>query len=137
MSFPNIHEFREAHCCEEQMGKTIAGLLRLFSGRVSDEESNHAVLELVSTPSRWSAGHAVFDEVRERLLVAIEHQDQPRGAQYYFEESCCQAVYNATAPDDPFDPGSPFFLAGQALALARLAGVPFEKVIAVLTAPVS
>jgi hypothetical protein len=154
MAFPDINKYVERQPCpyEREMGLQIAGLLRLFVGRVPDVESNERVLELVATPGRWSAGHAVFDEVRRRLLVASRkytfsavfdklrrrlvvatHKNAfSRVAQYSFEESCCQAVYNASSPPDEFDPSSPFFVAGKAFALARLVGVPSESVISAL-----
>src|SRR4051812_1347414 len=69
-----------------------------------------ATLKPPTTPDRWSAGHAVFDEVRHRLLGAMKAKDRARECQYGFEESCCQALYNATDPPDPFDPGSAFFV---------------------------
>ena len=78
----------------------------------------------------------MFDEVRRRLLAAMNAKDWPREWQHHFEESCCQAMYNTTDPPDPFDPGSAFFVAGQAIGLARAVGVPVEKVVAEL-APVA
>jgi hypothetical protein len=131
MAFPDINKFPESHPgpYERQMGGYIAGLLRVFAGCVPDAESNTCVAELAANPSRWSAGHAVFDEVRRRLLATMT--DRMRSGQYYFEESCCQAVYNATEPPDPFDPSSAFFVVGQALGLARLVGVPLDAVAAV------
>jgi hypothetical protein len=135
VTFPDIHTFPESHPgpYERQMGGYIAGLLRVFVGRVPDAESNTRVLELATTPDRWSAGHAVFDEVRHRLLGAMNAEDRARECQYGFEESCCEALYNATDPTDPFDSGSAFFVAGQALGLARTVGVPVDAVVAVLT----
>ena len=134
MAFPDIHGFSKSHTgpYELQMGDSIAALLRLFADRVPDSESNTRVLELASEPTRWSAGHAVFDEVRRRLLAAMNAKDGPREWQHHFEESCCQAMYNATDPPDPFDPGSAFFVAGQAISLARAVGVPVELVVVVL-----
>jgi hypothetical protein len=114
------------------MGGGITGLLRLFRGRVPDAESNVRLLELATTPARWSAGHAVFDEIRRRLLAASRAKDRLREWQHHFEESCCKAMYNATYPNDPFDPGSAFFVVPQALGLARVVGVPVEAVAAVL-----
>jgi len=114
------------------MGGQIAGLLRLFAGRVPDAESNARVAELAATPARWSAGHAVFDEVRRRLLTASKAKDEVREWQHHFEESCCQALYNATDPMHPFDPGSAFFVAPQAFGLARAVGVALAEVVAVL-----
>jgi hypothetical protein len=134
MAFPDIHGFPESDPgpYERQMGGFIAALLRLFVGRVPDPESNARVLGLGSDPARWSAGHAVFDEVRRRLLAAVSAKDEPREWQHHFEESCCQALYNATDPPDPFDPGSAFFVAGQAIGLAQTLGMPVESVVAVL-----
>jgi hypothetical protein len=134
MAFPDVRGFPASHPgpYEVQMGGFIAALLRLFAGQVPDPESNTRVLELASDPTRWSAGHAVFDEVRRRLLAAMKAEDGLREWQHHFEESCCQAIYNATDPPDPFDPGSAFFVAGQAIGLAWVAGVPLERVIAVL-----
>lgn len=133
VTFPNINNFPESHPgpYERQMGGYIGGLLRAFAGHVPEAESNTRVLELAATPGRWSAGHAVFDEIRHRLLAAIKAKDEPREWQYSFEESCCQALYNATEPPDPFDPSSAFFVVAQALGLARAVGVPLEAVGAV------
>jgi hypothetical protein len=48
MPFPDIHGFPKSHPgpYERQMGNSIAALLRLFAGRVPDQESNARVLEL-------------------------------------------------------------------------------------------
>jgi hypothetical protein len=134
MEFPDIREFPESYPgpYERQMGEYIAGLLLLFQGRVPDRESNVRVLELATTPSRWSAGHALFDLVRDRLLAAMEVKDGAQCAQYGFEESCLQALYNATEPPDPFDASSPFFVAVQSLGLARVVGVPMDAVVGIL-----
>jgi hypothetical protein len=134
MTFPDIHSFPESRPgpYELQMGKTITELLRVFSGRVPDADSYAQLVELAATPARWSAGHAVFDEVRRRLLEDMEVKDRAREWQHHFEESCCQAMYNATDATDPFDTSSAFFVAPQALGLARILGVPIEEVVAVL-----
>jgi hypothetical protein len=129
LEFPDIEQFSVSHPgpYERQMGDQIARLLRLFQGRVPDPETSARVLRLAATPSRWSAGHALFDRVRGHLLAAGD-ADRVRCAQYAFEESCLQAMYNATDPPDPFDPGSAFFVAGMAFALARVVGVPEREV---------
>lgn len=134
MAFPDLGKFPLSHPgpYERNMGDCIAGLLRLFQGRVPDGESFARVLELVTNSDRWSAGHAVFDEIRARTLAAVKAKDRTLSAQYGFEELCCQAVYNATDAIDPFDPSSPFFVAGAALGLATAVGVPTESVVAVL-----
>jgi hypothetical protein len=53
-----------------QHGVQIAELLGLFQGRVPDATSNASGLKLAVTPDRWSAGHALFDILNNRLLVA-------------------------------------------------------------------
>src|SRR5262249_54971921 len=98
---------------------------------VLDAESHASVRELADTPNRWSAGHAVFDEVRRRLLATIKTKDKSRECQYHFEESCCQAMYNATEPPDPFDASSAFFVVAQALGWARMVKVPLDQAAAV------
>ena len=115
------------------MGAMIAGLLQVFSGRIPDAESNARVLELARIPERWSAGHRLFDEVRARLLIAEKASNHRQAAQYYFEESCLQAIYNATDPRDPFDPSSAFFVVVQAIGLGREIGIA-DAVIAALFA---
>lgn len=134
MPFPNITAFAEAHPgpYERQMGEMIARVLRVFAAYVPDVESHARVTELVETPTRWSAGHAVFDEVRVRLLAAMKAKKKPSEWQHHFEESCCQAVYNATNPPAPFDPGSAFFVVPQALGFASIVGIPPEELVRVL-----
>jgi hypothetical protein len=134
VAFPNIHAYPFSHPgpYERNMGDCIVGLLRLFRGRVPDTESSARVFELAMEPDLWSAGHGVFDEIRTRLLAADKAKDETRAAQYCFEELCCKAMYNATVPPDPFDPSSPYFVAGAALQLAQAVGVPVAAVVAVL-----
>ena len=134
MSFPDLSVFPAGRPgpYERQMGRVIADLVALFSDVVPDRESNARVLELAKMPGRWLAAHAVFDEVRKRMLVASESGHKVREMQYAFEESCVQSLYNAMEPPDAFDPASPFFVASQSLALARAAEVPMAAVLAVL-----
>jgi hypothetical protein len=132
LPFPHIQAFPKSHPgpYERGMGRTIAALLRLFRDHVPDSESAAKVAELADTPDRWSAGHAVFDEIRQRLLDGPE--DAPQAAQYAFEEACCQSLYNATAAPDPFDESSPFFVAPAAFHLAEVLNVPTESVVEAL-----
>ena len=51
--------------------------------------------------------------------------------QYGFEESCLQAMYNATDPPDPFDRGRRSSWPGRQSAW-HVVGVPVESVVAVL-----
>ena len=132
MAFPEITDFPKSHPgpYERGMGRTLAALLRLFRDRVPDSESAAKVAELAGSPDRWSAAHAVFDEIRRRLLRL--DGDSPLARQYAFEEACCQALYNATAADDPFEASAPFFVAPAAFSLAEALGYPSESVVEAL-----
>lgn len=136
MPFPEIRAFRQAYPgpYERNMGATILQLLELFRPFVPDGESVSHVIQLVQSPSHWSAGHAVADEIRNRTLAVVKSQDKLRSAQYGFEKLCCEAIYNASEPDDPFDSSSPFFIAGAALQLSSQLGVPAAGVVEVLQA---
>jgi hypothetical protein len=135
MPFPNISRFSTNPLPSpyaRQMGASIAALLKTFHGRVPDRESNSRVLELAVILDRWSAGHALFDEVRSRYLVAEKAKDNVRVAQYSFEESCLQAMYNESDPNDPFDYVSPYWVIPGAIGLARAIGLSVETVLAVM-----
>jgi hypothetical protein len=135
VSFPSIRDFavQRPGLYELQMGRVIADVVRMFSGYVRDDESNAAVLELAQSFEYWTAGHAVFDELRRRFLAASRKGDGERAAQYVFEEACAQALYNACDPPDPFDSSSPFFVPGSALMLGELLGVQPADLLRVLT----
>lgn len=134
MAFPDLTSFGGAYPgpYERQMGGVIVALLRLATAQSPDAESNSHVLTLATIPESWSAAHRSFDEVRRRRLQASRMQDQLREAQYRFEEACCQAMYNATEPDDPFDPSAAFYVVPYALDLARAVNVSCTAVVAAI-----
>ncbi len=104
------------------MGRAcIAGLFTcLFRGpRPRPGSRRRRVLELATELA--GGRHKVFDEIRRRALAAAKAGDDVRCDQYCFEELCCKAMYNAVSPRDPFDPSSPFSVAGAALRRGRSA----------------
>jgi hypothetical protein len=122
---------------EEQMGRQIAHILRFFSPLVADVASNALVLSLVERSDRWAAGHAVFDAIRDRTRGRSGVTGN--APQYWFEETCAQAVYNAVACDasawserflPPFDPSAPFYVIPAAFALAKHLGIEESAVAA-------
>lgn len=115
---------------ELQMGRSIGSVLSVFTGRVPDALSHDQVSKLIGSPQYWSAGHAVFDEVRNRLLACQNawRDRSAHAAQYSFEEACCQAAYNATDPTDPFDASAPFFVIPAGIALAESLGLSAEHI---------
>ena len=58
----------------------------------------------------------MFEEVRRRGLTSAG--DPLREGQYFFEESCAQAMFNATNTNAPFKSCAPFLVAPAAIALA-------------------
>jgi hypothetical protein len=114
------------------MEADILALLRLFSGRVTDRETNLWVIELAKERDRWQSAHDVFDRVRRRNLEAINRKDHVRECQYCFEEVCLKSLYNETYPRAPFDSDSPHWITKNAIALARAVGVPVQDVLAIV-----
>jgi hypothetical protein len=132
MRFQSLEEFPQTPSPSpygRQMGASIARLLQLFQGKVPDAESNSRVLELAVTPARWSAAHALYDVVRSRYLATTKTSDGIRSAQYEFEESCLEALYNESTPSEPFDSVSPYWVVPRAVGLARAIGMPVEDVL--------
>ena len=131
MSFPDISTFPRSRPgpYELQMGRQISKVLSVFADQIPDAESHQCVADLMATPQHWSAGHAVFREVRKRLLEAMAREDGAHAAQYFLEEACCQAVYNATDPQDAFDSSSPYFVVPAAFQLAHQIGVPVDALV--------
>jgi hypothetical protein len=114
-----------------QVGASIAALLRLFRDRVPDSKSNQQVLEL-TTSRNWTSAHRVRSQVRDRYLRASEANDRIKSAQYLFEESCLETLYNDTCPDDPFDSISPYWVVPNALGLAQALSLPVTDVVAAM-----
>lgn len=138
MAFPDINSFLGSHPgpYEANMGRVIFKLLKHFDGRVPDPESFAKVIELAAAPRRWLAAHCVFDQIRHRRLSAkLMHEAiNPTSLEWQraFEELCCKAMYNCTSADDPFDPSSPFFVAGAAINLAKTLKMPLDEVAEIL-----
>lgn len=131
MSFPDISKFPDGYPgpYERNMGESIVRLLELFEPYIPDKESNKHVTQLARNVEKWSAGHAVFREIRGRFLTAQKnHPGSIVLDQYVFEELCCQAIYIASHPDDPFDESSPFFVVPAALVLANNLNVPMSEI---------
>jgi len=110
----------------KQMCASIVALLQLFEGKVPDANSYSRTLELAASENAWPRAHRARDNVR-RMSLATE--DELYCAQYVFEESCLETLYNETDPDDPFDAVCPYWVVPNALRLAQIADVPVQEVI--------
>ncbi|MDH5233025.1 MAG: hypothetical protein OEY38_23475, partial [Gammaproteobacteria bacterium] len=62
-------------------------------------------------------------------LKAIKQGDKAKECQYCFEEVIAKTLYNITRSSAPFDPDSPYWVIKNALALAKVVGVPIEEVV--------
>lgn len=110
-----------------QVGASIVALLRLFQDKVPDQLSARQVLNMALS-NDWSCAYEARSTVRNRLLLATEAKDSVRAAQYWFEESCLETLYNDTQPDCPFDSISPYWVVPHAINLARQLSIPFDEV---------
>jgi hypothetical protein len=136
MSFPNLDDPRwgskSAGPYERHMGRLIRSLLTMFSAHAIDTESNAALTAMATSTTTWNAAHAVFDEVRGRLLQVTD--DEALTAQYFFEECCAKAMFNATDTNMPFDAASAFFVVPAAHTFAIAVGLGAERVATALEA---
>jgi hypothetical protein len=121
---------------EVRMQADILALLGLFRGHVPDTDTNGWVTELAADRDKWGDAHDLFDAVRTRNLVAIAAGDRVRECQYCFEEVCLQSLFNETDTTVPFDSCSPYWVIKNALALARVVGVPTQVVVGIV-APIA
>jgi hypothetical protein len=117
---------------EAGMQADILALLRLFAGRMPDPQTHAWVVELAADRDNWESGHDVFDRVRTRNIDAIDLNDHVRECQYCFEEVCLMSLYNETDTLAPFDSCSPYWVIKNAIALARVLGMPVQDVIGVV-----
>ena len=79
-----------------------------------------AVSALARVPERWREGHDHFRAVRQ--LTLLEEKRRTNNIYYsllFVAENTAKTIYNATAPSAPFDEDSPFWLAENALEMAR------------------
>jgi hypothetical protein len=114
-----------------QAGASIIALLRLFQGKAPDLLSARQVLN-VALSNDWSRAYEARSQVRNRLLLTSKADDPIRLAQYWFEESCLETLYNDTQPADPFDSISPYWVVPHAIKLAKQLSIPIDDVLAAI-----
>jgi hypothetical protein len=127
---------------EIQLQAKILALLQIFHDNAPDRETHALVTKLISDKTKWPDAHDLFGLIRRRCLVLTKDTGRatmPEGPgelakvyQYSFEELCLKAIYNETDTNAPFDPDSPFWIAGSAIKLARKLGMTAAPVVAVI-----
>jgi len=108
------------------MGASILKLVVLFDKCAPDPDIQTELRTIVSDHNRWLSAHTYREIVRTRMSRT---KDEARLAQYSFTESCLEAIYNETDPDDPFDSVAPFWVVPSAASLAKLVGVSTDAVL--------
>ena len=110
----------------------MAKLIELFAGRCKDRETLDELAKMVADHAQWTKGHALFDRIRQKTLLAERGRDYALGAQYLFEEICAKTLYNLSGSSAPFDADSPYWIVPNAFTLARRIGVDDSEVLSVV-----
>jgi len=111
----------------------MAKLLDLFARRCAERETLDELAAMVADQRQWTKGHAVFDRIRRKTLLAERGGDTVLEAQYLFEEVCAKTLYNLSGAPAPFDPDSPYWIVPNAFALARRVGIEPAEILAVVS----
>ena len=114
--------------CSRQVSRAAA-ILDVCRTRWTPVPAVDAVSALARAPERWREGHDHFSAVRQLTLL----EERRRTNEIYYSllfvaENTAKTIYNATEPSAPFDEDSPFWLAANALEMARNVNAPaFEN----------
>jgi hypothetical protein len=110
----------------------VGGLVELFSRTCIDKETLGELSLMAADRSHWHRGHALFQRIRSKTILAEKSKDSARSAQYLFEEACAKTFYNLSGQPAPFDADSPYWIVPNAIALARRLGMPEASVLRVV-----
>jgi hypothetical protein len=97
-------------------------VLKVCCERLGSTPEIDVVLDVAGQSGRWSEGHQAFGLVR-RATLREQTKGYPsleREVLLLLAEAVAKATYNATAPIDPFDDDSDWWVAANAAHLARL-----------------
>ncbi|OWV80055.1 hypothetical protein ATY78_09975 [Rhizobium sp. R635] len=97
----------------------IRRLLQFFAPHCREVETNERLLKMIDDRGSWQGAHNLFQHIRHKTLRAERASDDVGQAQYLFEEACAKSLYNLSGATAPFDTDSPFWIASNALSLAR------------------
>ena len=111
----------------------MKSLLDLFENEVPDQETNRLVWRFCDEKNKWIKAHGLHSTLRDRNLKAIKQGDKIKECQYCFEEVIAKTLFNLTRSEAPFDPDSPYWIIKNALSLAKVLGMPSEKVVEIVT----
>ena len=94
-----------------------------FESICRDKDTLRRLTEIASDRERWHEGYALFQDIRQKTLIAERGDDDLATAQYAFEEVCAKTLYNLSGEPAPFDPDSAFWVLPLAVDLGRRLGL--------------
>ena len=107
-------------------GHTAADIQRLsrrFLPHCDDRDTLLALEAMAADERLWPGGHALFQRIRAKTLVAERAGDRLKSAQYAFEEVCAKTLYNLSGFPAPFDEDAPDWIHPCAQRLAQALGI--------------
>lgn len=111
----------------------IGRLLELLAPHCTDRETIDWLQAATADRSQWSRARGVFNRIRTKTLKAERSGKTEELSQYLFEEICAKTLHNLSGAGAPFDVDSPYWLVPNAVAFARVIGVPEKDVLACVT----
>jgi hypothetical protein len=100
-----------------------AGLLDLCCALLRSPPVEVLVVRTLATdPDRWSEGHSAFDAVRDLVLreeARVFGRNKILLEVLFVAENTARIIYNASAPPDPFDADSGWWLAENLRSLSN------------------
>jgi len=110
----------------------MENLLGLFSTVCSETSTMEKLLAMTKDRGSWPKAHSLFQAIRAKTLKTKKSKDRKLEAQYLFEEVCAKTLYNLSNEVTPFDPDSPYWIVPNAINLARMKGIPDDKIIEIV-----
>lgn len=122
------------------MVQAIRKLCEVFSTSCEDSGSMHKIIELCNAleAGDWKRSQdakPLFNEIRDKTLVAERAGNDSATIQCSFEESCAKSLFNLGHSQGGFDSDSPFYIVPFALNLGKDLGHSVDAVLRLTTEP--
>jgi len=101
----------------------MQGLFGVFLPLCEDTQSLRALAAMAVDRGRWRDAHKLFQDIRQKTLVAEKKGDELGLTQYAFEEICAKTLYNLSGSPAPFDADSAFWVIPLATRLGAKLGL--------------
>ena len=107
-------------------------LIRLFLTVCTETSTMEKLLNMMKDRESGLKAKSLFHEIRAKTLETERSKDRELEAQYLFEEICAKTLSNLSYPSGRFDPDSPYWIVPCAIDLARIKGIPDDKIIEII-----